>query len=465
MFIGRKEEIGKLKKLINGNGFKSAMVYGRRRVGKTEIIKQAILNENGIVIHCECKKVLPSLNLSLIEKEIKAILKLPDYIKFLSFDDLFKAIFDAAKNKKIIFVIDEFSYLPLGGDNGVDACLARLIDLEKNDSLNLKIIISGSYVDLMQNILDRSSPLHGHFDLVEEIHDFDYFDAAKFFPNYSIEEKFRAYSVFGGLPYALSLVDSSKSVAANIKELFGVDTSALTLLCQDMVEEESAKVSSLNSVLALIASGKHKYSDLVSSLGKESRPDYALSKGIGLHFLKKISPINDEKNKKLTYYNFDDQLLLFYFRYVFSNASARAVLGKDLFYDAFIKDDFQKYFLPNAFERVSKEFLIRKNKINAIKPPFFKIGTYSFNDARKKKNFQFDVVTMDNNGFISYECKYTNGPLDMAVIKEEVAQTNDSPLPFYRLGYISKNGFTQKTLENIETAYSLDDFYKEELDI
>lgn len=465
MFVGRKEEIGKLKKILNVDGYKSAMIYGRRRVGKTEIIKRAILDEKGIVIHCECKKVVPSINLSLLEKEIKTILNLPDYIKFSNFDDLFSAIFDAAKKEKIIFVLDEFSYLPLGGEDGVDASLARTMDLKKTDSLNLKIIISGSYVDLMQNVLERSSPLHGHFDLIEEIHDFDYYDASKFFPNYSIEEKFRAYSVFGGLPYALSLVDPSKSVVENIKDLFCVDTSALTLLCHDMVEEESAKVSSLNSVLSLVASGKHKYTDLVSSLGKDSRPDYAILKGIGLHFLSKVSPINDEKNKKLTYYKIDDQLLLFYFRYIFSNVSARAVLGKDLFFDIFIKDDFKKYFLPNAFERVSKEFLIRKNKIGSIFPPFFKIGTYSFNDAKQKKNFQFDVVTLDKNGFTSYECKYTNDPVDMAVVKEETSQTGESPLPFYRLGYFSKNGFTSRALEDIEIAYSLNDFYEIELDI
>ncbi len=464
MFIGRKEEIRKLKELMTDDEYKAMMLFGRRRVGKTEIIKQALMGEEGVILHCECKKVLPSINLSLLEKEAKLALGLPAYTKFSSFDELFDTIFLAAKNQKVIFVLDEFSYLPLGGENGVDASLARIIDLRKSDDLHLKLILSGSYCDLMQNIVDRSSPLHGHFDLIEEIHEFDYYDAAKFFPAYSAEEKFKAYAVFGGLPYALSLVNPNKSVTGNIKDFFGVDTSVMTLLCKEMVESEGAKVASLNSVLNLIALGKHKFSDLVSALGENSRPEYALAKGVGLHFLSKVAPINDERNKKLTYYDFEDNLLRFYFRYVFSNASSLSFMGKDVFYREMIEPDFLKYYLPKVFEKVGREFLIRKNKIGEIHPPFFKIGTYSYNDSRAKKNFQFDVVTQDNNGFISYECKYTKDPIGMAEIREEASQTSSSPMPFYGLGFISKNGFTPEAKAKAKITYSLNEFYDEKLD-
>lgn len=464
MFIGRKEEIKKLKELLNGDQYKSAMIFGRRRVGKTEIIKQALQGEKGIVLHCECKNVLPSINLSLLEKEAKLVLDLPAYVKFSSFDELFEAIFAAAKTQKIIFVLDEFSYLPLGGDDGADASLARIIDLRKNEDLHLKLIVSGSYCDLMQSIVDRSSPLHGHFDLIEEIHEFDYYDAAKFFPAYSDEEKFKAYTVFGGLPYALSLVNPNQSVEDNIKDAFCSGASAMTFLCQEMVEGEGAKVASLNSVLNLVALGKHKFSDLVSALGKSSRPEYALAKGVGLHFLSKVAPINDDRNKKLTYYDFEDNLLRFYFRYIFPNTSALGFMGKDIFYREMVEPDFSKYYLPHAFEKVGKEFLIRKNKIGDITPPFFKIGTYSFNDSKSRKNLQFDVVTQDKNGFISYECKYTKDPIGVSEIREEDNQTSSSPLPFYKLGFLSRNGFTEEAKAKAGISYCLDEFYDEKLD-
>lgn len=465
MFIGRKEEVSKLKEFFEGNTFKAGMIYGRRRVGKTEIIKHALKEENdAIVLHCECKKVIDSINLSLLEKETKATLHLPEYIHFSNFDELFQSVFNEAKKRKIIFVIDEFSYLPLGGENGVDASLARIIDLEKSDQLHLKLLISGSYCNLMQGLIENKSPLHGRFDFIEEIHEFDYYDAAKFFPNYSPEEKFKAYAVFGGLPYALSIVKPSKTVEENIKDLFGNDTLEMLLLCQEITESESSKVSFLNSVLNLIATGKHKFSDIVASLGKSSRPEYILGKGIGLHLIKKISPINDEANKKLTYYDFDDNLIYFYYRYVFSNGSARSFMGKDLFYKEIIEEDFNKYYLPKMFEKVSKEFLIRKNKAGLINPPFFKIGTYSFNDAKAKKNLQFDVVTDDKNGFVSYECKYTKSSIDMSVLNEEIKQTSTSPLPFYNLGFISKNGFKKKEIFKDKITYSIDDFYASNLE-
>lgn len=463
MFIGREEEILKLKLFLNSNRYKAAMLFGRRRVGKTELIKQALHDQDGTIIHCECKKVLPSLNLTILEKEIKSVLNLPHYVRFNDFDDLFNSIFDASKNRKVIFVLDEFSYLPLGGENGVDASLARIIDLRKQDDINLKIIISGSYVDLMQKILESSSPLHGHFDLVEEIREFDYYDAAKFFPNYSPEDRFIAYSVFGGLPYAPSLIDPNLSIIDNIKEQFGVDTSAAILLCQDTIAAESSKITSLNSVLTLIACGKRKYTDLISVLGKDIRIEYALEKGIKLHFLKKIAPINDEKNKKMTFYDFEDNLLRFYCRYVLSNAAARSVMGKDLIYEEIIKEDFEKSYLPSSFESVSKGFLIRKNKAVQIIPPFFKIGTYSFKDSKAKKNMQFDVVTLDKNGYISYECEYTKERIGSSVLQEEKEQTKDSPLPFVKLGFISKTGFAPMIKNEVKNCYSLDEFFATEL--
>ncbi len=465
MFIGRKEEILKLRNFLNGDGCKAAMLFGRRRVGKTELIKQALQGQNGTIIHCECKKVLPALNLRLLEKEIKSILNLPDYVRFNDFDDLFNSIFDASKNRRIVFVLDEFSYLPLGGEDGVDASLARIIDLRKQDEVNLKIIISGSYVDLMQKILENSSPLHGHFDLVEEIREFDYYDAAKFFPNYSMEDRFIAYGVFGGLPYALSLVNPDLSIVDNIKEQFGVDTSAAIMLCQDTISMESSKITSLNSLLTLIACGKRKYTDLIAVLGKDTRIEYALDKGVKLHFLKKTVPINDEKNKKLTFYDFEDNLLRFYYRYVFSNAAARSAMGKNLLYKEIIQDDFEKNYLPSVFESVSREFLIRKNKAGEINPPFFKIGTYSFNDSKAKKNMQFDVVTLDKKGYVSYECKYTKEQIGSSILQEEKDQTKESPLPFAGLGFISRNGFSSSVKDKTERCYSLDDFYAPGLDV
>ena len=86
MFIGRKEETSKLKEFLNDDAFKAGMIYGRRRVGKTEIIKQVLKDEkDSLILHCECKKVLDSINLSLLERETKSALHLPEYVHFSNF--------------------------------------------------------------------------------------------------------------------------------------------------------------------------------------------------------------------------------------------------------------------------------------------------------------------------------------------------------------------------------------------
>ena len=136
-----------------------------------------------------------------------------------------------------------------------------------------------------------------------------------------------------------------------------------------------------------------------------------------------------------------------------------SVLSADDFYSEVIAADLREQYLPTKFEGISKEFLIRANKANRISPLIYEIGTYSFDDARNKINRQFDVVTLDKIGYISYECKYTDKPVGNAVINEEVYQCASSNLSFYRLGFISKNGFTDDVDRSKYNLFELSEFY------
>ena len=76
--------------------------------------------------------------------------------------------------------------------------------------------------------------------------------------------------------------------------------------------------------------------------------------------------------------------------------------------------------------------------MHLVKSLIYEIGTYSFDDPRRRINRQFDVVTRDRNGYISYECKYTSSPVSTAVYREEEYQIRDCALPFYDLGFSSR---------------------------
>lgn len=118
-------------------------------------------------------------------------------------------------------------------------------------------------------------------------------------------------------------------------------------------------------------------------------------------------------------------------------------------------------YIPQKFEGISKEFLIRANIGRRIKPPFFKIGEYYIDSRKLGLNRQFDIVTQDKNGYIAYECKYVDSPIGKAVIEEEARQAEGLPdIGFYRLGFISKNGFADIPNSGDYLFFSLSDFYR-----
>lgn len=460
MFIGRDNELKGLSEKLNNDRFESILIYGRRRIGKTELIKEAIKNLNFVSIYFECKLSLLNENLIDFNNEVNRVLNCD--FRFDSFKKILKFLFDYSRKEKIVLVIDEFPYL-LQSKALIISDIRDLID-EYCMNSKMKIILSGSLVQVMKNLNDSSSEAYGRFTSIIPLTAFDYFDSSKFYDNYSNEEKILMYSVFGGVAFFNSLIDSSLTALDNIKKLILNKNSILQLEVENMVISEVSKISLANSVVNIIGEGNTKYSDIVNRLtsnkSEKVNPDYILKKLIDLEIIEKVYPINEKNNKKRTFYRFKDNLMEFYYRYIYRYKNANSYLTVDDFYDEFVKEDLLSKYLPLKFENISKEFLIRANQKHKISPLFYDIGTYFFNDSKLKINRQFDLVTEDKNGYIAYECKFKDKPLPKKIINEEEYQIISSGLNVYKLGFISKSGFEKNIDQDRYNLFSLDDFYK-----
>ena len=460
MFIGRDNELKGLSEKLNNDRFESILIYGRRRIGKTELIKEAIKNLNCVSIYFECKLSLLNENLIDFNNEVNRVLNCD--FRFDSFKIILKFLFDYSRKEKIVLVIDEFPYL-LQSKALIISDIRDLID-EYCMNSKMKIILSGSLVQVMKNLNDSSSETYGRFTSIIPLTAFDYFDSSKFYDNYSNEEKILMYSVFGGVAFFNSLIDSSLTALDNIKKLILNKNSILQLEVENMVISEVSKISLANSVVNIIGEGNTKYSDIVNRLtsnrSEKVNPDYILKKLIDLEIIEKVYPINEKNNKKRTFYRFKDNLMEFYYRYIYRYKNANSYLTVDDFYDEFVKEDLLSKYLPLKFENISKEFLIRANQKHKISPLFYDIGTYFFNDSKLKINRQFDLVTEDKNGYIAYECKFKDKPLSKKTINEEEYQIISSGLNVYKLGFISKSGFEKNIDQDRYNLFSLDDFYK-----
>ena len=456
-FVGRKAELAKLSREINDEEMRLILVYGRRRIGKSELIKQA-MKESGIKsVYYECKQVTESSNVQSICGVVSEVLGLPK-LGYTSFEEIANYLFTAAMEENMVFVLDEYTYLR-ENVKGLDSILQSLVDKYRNSS-KLKIIISGSYVDIMKSLLEHSNPLFGRVDLVIDLKQMDYHESSLFYPNMTDEDKVRIYSVFGGVPYFNRLVDDKKSVKENIINLIASPGARLENEVSMYLNAEISKMTNANEVFESLARGFAKYSDILSQSHVSSGPALAdvLEKLIKMEIVEKRAPINAESNKKRAGYYICDNLSLFYYRYVFRYSSQMKIMDPEVFYDNYIMKDFEEDYVPHQFEEICRQYLIRENRQGNIDPVIEKIGKYYYDDPKNHKNGEFDIVTLDKNGYAFYEVKFRKQKISEKMIAEEIEQVKATGFKCYKYVFIARSGFETEETEEIKHI-NLSDLY------
>lgn len=135
------------------------------------------------------------------------------------------------------------------------------------------------------------------------------------------------------------------------------------------------------------------------------------------------------------------------------------MMNMDAFYDRFVKNQLEKGFVPHCFEKICKEFLIRKNRQGKMNPCFYNIGSYTYNDSKRKIHGRFDLMTEDDNGYTFYECKYTKDTIGPEIVEEEMRQLKECNIHYYRLGFFSKSGYRLEKKDGF-LYYTLEDLFR-----
>ncbi len=456
-FLGRLQEKKQLLRALDRECVQFVVVYGRRRVGKSELIKEVLRESSTKSIYYECKQTTELNNVASLASLISEFYDYPK-IAFDGIEDTLDFMFQRAVDEPLVLVLDEYPYLR-HAVKGMDSILQSLIDKYREKS-SLKLIICGSFIDVMKSLLLSENPLFGRVDRTIELKPMDYYESSLFYPDYSNEDKIRLYSVFGGIPYYNRLIDSKLSVRENMIELIASPDARLENEVSMYLRSEISKLSNANEVFEALSRGYSRFSDVLAQSHVSSSPAMVdvLEKLIQMELVRKESPINDENNKKKTGYYISDNLSLFYYRYCFRYASQMHIMDSDAFYNKYIRDDFETWYVPHCFEAICRQYLIRRNKTGQLENVFEKIGKYYYNDPKTKTNGEFDVVTFDPKGYTFYECKFRKTPVTDKVVQEEIKQVNSTGLYCYQYGFISRAGFDVKPQSNL-VLISLDDLY------
>ena len=456
-FVGREQELDKLGKMYNKQSQSVALIYGRRRVGKSELIKQFIQKQSRSSIYYECKQTTEMNNVSSLSALVSENFSLPP-LGFGDMESLLEFVFEQACARKIILVLDEYPYLQKTV-TGLDSILQSLIDRYMNKS-QLKLILCGSFVETMKNLLLTHNPLYGRVSMALNLKPMNYLESAEFYPSFSPADKVRLYSVFGGIPYYNSLIDKDLSVKENIMELLSVPGARMEDEVSMYLNTELSKINNANEVFEALAGGFSRFSDILSQSHITSSPALAkvLEKLMLMDMVGKEAPINDASNKKKTGYYISDNMSRFYYKYIFRFASQRRIMNPEVFYERYIKNDFEHSFVPKMFEEICKQFLIIRNLRGDMPEPFETIGKYYYDLPKEHKNGEFDIVTKDERGYVFYEAKFREAPVTSAMIEKEIKQGNDTGLYCYQYGFFSRSGYEKISRSDI-VKYTLADLY------
>lgn len=441
-FIGRDEEIKKIKEMYKSAAFEALLLYGRRRIGKSELIKHSLQYFKGKKIYYECKQTSEKNNVESLSALLSDAFDFPP-ISFQSLEEILRFLFRRAEKEDILLVIDEYSYL---SDvlKGMDSILQSIIDEFKEKS-RLKLILCGSYVDTMQKLIEKENPLFGRFSYIMKLQEMNYYDTQQFYPTFSNEDKVRLYSVFGGIPYYNRLIDEHKTVRENILSLIASPGARLENEVLMYLKSEISKIINANEVFETMAQGYSRFNDILSQSHVSSGPSLVdtLDKLIRMELIEKEAPINEEDNRKKAGYFISDNMSLFYYRYIFRYSSQMNILPPEVFFTRFIQDDFENAYVPKRFERIAKQYLLLQNRRGKMEEAFERIGKYYYNLPKEKRNGEFDIVTLDPKGYIFYEVKFQSKPLSLKQIEKEIAQVEATGLRCYRYGFISRSGFEE----------------------
>lgn len=458
MFVGRQKELERFYRFFKEGGCAMSLVYGRRRVGKSELIKQALRETVIPSIYYECKQTSELNNASSLATLISERFNLPEAV-FPSMEQVLAFLFQRAEKQKLVLVLDEYPYLRRVVP-GLDSIIQSLVDRYKDCSL-LKLVLCGSFVETMKGLREESNPLYGRVSLDINLKPMDYYESAFFYPSFSNEDKVRLFSVFGGIPYFNSLVDPTLSVRKNIQQLIADPDARLENEISMYLRSEIARIVNANEVFEALAKGDSRFSDILSQSHVSSSPALVdvLGKLISMEVVERVFPINDERNRRRKSYSICDPLSLFFYRYIFRYASQRAVMNNDVFYERYVEKDFETSLVPKAFERICRQFLIRQNRLGLLEEPFTRIGKYYYDDPKTKTNGEFDIVTEDDNGYVFYEAKFRKSPVTDAMVSAEIAQVKATGFACYLYGFFSRSGFEAGERADCR-FFTLDDLYR-----
>lgn len=360
IFIDLEAELQALEREYAREGSSFVVVYGRRRVGKTELISRFIRNRRSLYYLATEEPELQNLESF---QSVAADFLHSDLLRaarISRWEDVFREIARTCgpTDERAVIVIDEFQHLGRANP-AYPSIFQRIWDTMLKDA-NVMLVLCGSLISLMRNqVLSEESPLYGRRTAQIRMRQIPFLHYREFLPGRSTRELVERYAVTGGVPKYIELFEDEKDVysaiSANVLDRSGFLYDEPNFLLQREVPD----VGTYFALIRAIAGGAHRPSEISRSFGiKQTSLNKYLKTLIDLDVLERQVPVtesNPDKSKK-SLYRIKDNFLQFWFRFVLPNLSYLET-GRTAAVEKRIREHFIDGHVAYVYEDVCRERL------------------------------------------------------------------------------------------------------------
>ena len=464
MFIGRNEELMELNRRYNSKKFEMGVIYGSRRIGKTSLLKEFVKDK--LSIYFQAKESNELDNRTSFSILINKLIGNPYNFVYPTYSECFDVLLKYANNEPIVIVIDEIAFLTQSY-KGFLSELQYNID-HKFIHSQVKLVLSGSVISFMKDIIkNKRGPLFQRSTFQMKITKLLYSDALKFLDGLTSEDKIRYLSIFGEHPFYLAMIDKNLSFNDNIYNLLFNKYGNLVDVIDKVLPTGTKDQNTYNTILKAIAHRKKTNKEIADYIGKT--PNYVatyLTKLVSNEVIEKKESFN--KSQKMNYYEISDNLINFWYRFIFNNRDEILLnLGKVIYEENF---ESIELFISMGFEQVVLSYMNEKNTKGLLKCYYELLRNYKVDNSKLGRSIELDGLARGigkaKDDLLVVECKYRNKLLTNSVLEHLLESISIFPMKSYEIYLFSKSGFSNDILEKKENnihLISIDDMVNDNL--
>ena len=447
MFTGRVSELAQLESLYASDRAELFVLYGRRRVGKTELLRAFCADKPHLFFIATLSS--DSDQLAAFSQSVYDLIhtEVPEGFSYPSWEAALAAIVDLPH--RTVVVLDEFTYL-IGGNKAIPSVLQKVWD-ERLKNSNVFLILCGSFIGMMETeVLGYRAPLYGRRTGSYLLSPLELPTVPFFFPRYSPVQQVEAWAVLGGMPYYLSAFSDREDIFSNIRKHILDVQGLLYTEPRLLLFEELREPRNYFSILRAIAQGSTRLNEIAQKAGVGDSSTTARYLDIlqQMRLVYRNVPATEtqpQKSKK-GIYHIADFFLRFWFRYVHPHQNALDLGMGDGILKQRVRPTFEQ-FVSYAFEEAARSYVARRAREGELSFLPERIGSWW------DQNREIDVVAVSESesAMLVGECKWSAKPIGTDILRDlkQKAAALQALGPWGNIEYtlFSKSGYTAAVRE------------------